>query len=1243
MKRLEQNKKLISTALAAGAEPRQRGKQTILPTGQRRDTLDVRPVLVSEATKRNSSYIVLANNLGIVTPSGEFYYEQSGQKRPDESGLSSQALIHKGGSDFIQAPNGKQRLIRTLQPNGRTVLTALGKTYFKDKVSEYVVHIPVIISGTRANGNSYTRTSSIPVDQLGLGQIMSSQGLSPAERVAEVKKKVLAGILGAGGVVGANGRQTLMEISGEAFQLQRDGQWLISELSTSVGTGGGVTTEARIMERLGGLRNAAVHLPYPDHILEEAFVEHGDRLCIPRQLGILLNRSLDEMCESFDDLLGGPAWREEGLCAKTLKKWCALRGHPFFFISGAKLILMHEPPVKRGRALAGVAFDGHFYMYKSARCVANWHLRDAPSEKVMVQQECHHSPLAMADWKPWAGVVEAGHFFTPCLTATRRQLLESGISPKVSLRGCAEIGALTIQVGRKVCVIRERIADRTRIEAWLERLPRDIAWCGERLPGLAQKVFFELLRAERRTPNAAQKAQLLTSQDGRCVDCGGLFDGDVEWDHVVPLQQTVSGAPQIFRALCASCHLDKTLAEGSQARTLTSTFSKNVWDAYVSSARPPPLVWRVHDQGEGQLFELDVRRCRRSALAHSAHDFPVFSPYDSIRRSVPGELCDFTFVALKPGRRNAVSLLPWVGPMWYCRVACEHLLHYGICTWDDCLWSLQATSHIPKECLLEPLRIMEEAWGDARDLAKFSVNALVGLWATTNLHTYSVVTSSSPCDAEGSVLKRIVEFGEGETTHDFIRATRVLQNCSMRPIHDQIMHTEATRMAQLAFVLRALGVPRRDIADIKTDAITLVCTKKRRTEMAAVATTTFAELPGLRRKYTNCAGQAFLDEGVTPAACHSEDLVFRYSEETKPLQGIYKEPHRECEPPTELQPWRDLTQEAAVAAVMRGAGLLLLGAPGVGKTWLLRELIVQLREAGKHVDCIAKTHVATKNVGCDAVTADHWVRKHVRAGGFSCHVLVVEELSQIDAQIWADLALVSMKGTQLICCGDFGQFQAVAESWAGCPVREGALQSSDMLLEMCGGNRLTLTENRRSDARLFDFYTGLGSGTPAARPIREALSEARALFPKTKQIPDVTLTMSHKRRVILNRMHNQWHKPDGALYIRAPPATRAGNQPQSMWVWSGLRVIGAGGKCLKGLFYTVRGVTEDQVILEGLTLSHPEAVRSLRLAYALTFASCQGLTLPGRVRLETESPHMTIRHLYVGISRATAAGLVEVV
>ena len=81
-------------------------------------------------------------------------------------------------------------------------------------------------------------------------------------------------------------------------------------------------------------------------------------------------------------------------------------------------------------------------------------------------------------------------------------------------------------------------------------------------------------------------------------------------------------------------------------------------------------------------------------------------------------------------------------------------------------------------------------------------------------------------------------------------------------------------------------------------------------------------------------------------------------------------------------------------------------------------------------------------------------------------------------------------------------------------------------------------------------------------------------------------------------------------------------------------------------------VTEEMVRLtaaasslgcaSGLVLTHEQAVQSLRLCYALTYASCQGLTLPGVVRLDTKSDHFTLKHLYVGLSRATAADLVEV-
>ena len=197
-----------------------------------------------------------------------------------------------------------------------------------------------------------------------------------------------------------------------------------------------------------------------------------------------------------------------------------------------------------------------------------------------------------------------------------------------------------------------------------------------------------------------------------------------------------------------------------------------------------------------------------------------------------------------------------------------------------------------------------------------------------------------------------------------------------------------------------------------------------------------------------------------------------------------------------------------------------------------------------------------------------------------------------------------------------------------------------MLWEMCGGNRLSLTENMRSDARLFQAYTSLGDDLQAA------LQRARAMFPVTDRPARYTLTISHKTRMKINRLRNMEEadrtKQRCAFFAQRRPASRGGNQPQDMILWKGLQLIGAGGRCLKGLFYEVEEVTEEVVRLTaGLVLTHEQAVQSLRLCYALTYASCQGLTLPGLVRLDTKSDHFTLKHLYVGLSRATGADLVE--
>ena len=106
-----------------------------------------------------------------------------------------------------------------------------------------------------------------------------------------------------------------------------------------------------------------------------------------------------------------------------------------------------------------------------------------------------------------------------------------------------------------------------------------------------------------------------------------------------------------------------------------------------------------------------------NALLNSAHEWSGFCVFDNVVPSKAGELGDFSFVSIKPGKRTKLNLLPYIGAMWYHRCAVEHLLHYAIATWDDISWSFSATGKLPSNSFKGAIQRMEQAWED-KDLAK---------------------------------------------------------------------------------------------------------------------------------------------------------------------------------------------------------------------------------------------------------------------------------------------------------------------------------------------------------------------------------------------------------------------------------------------------------------------------------------------------------------------------------------------
>ena len=121
--------------------------------------------------------------------------------------------------------------------------------------------------------------------------------LTESQKISKVKSFVLKSL----GLQTQAGRTVLQEISDETFSYDREAEWQISSLTTNMAEDGTASTEAAMRQPLAGKPFAcAAFLPYPDQIVDCAWEEHDDCLCVPRQLSVLLNEPLEDIVEYFN-------------------------------------------------------------------------------------------------------------------------------------------------------------------------------------------------------------------------------------------------------------------------------------------------------------------------------------------------------------------------------------------------------------------------------------------------------------------------------------------------------------------------------------------------------------------------------------------------------------------------------------------------------------------------------------------------------------------------------------------------------------------------------------------------------------------------------------------------------------------------------------------------------------------------------------------------------------------------------
>jgi hypothetical protein len=171
---------------------------------------------------------------------------------------------------------------------------------------------------------------------------------------------------------------------------------------------------------------------------------------------------------------------------------------------------------------------------------------------------------------------------------------------------------------------------------------------------------------------------------------------------------------------------------------------------------------------------------------------------------------------------------------------------------------------------------------------------------------------------------------------------------------------------------------------------------------------------------------------------------------------------------------------------------------------------------------------------------------------------------------------------------------------------------------MCQRNRLVLTECRRSDVFLFDFSCSLiPEGSRGERDLSEVVAEAREKF-RFDGPADHNLVKGHRKRVALNTELNELHRPGVAIRVE-PKHKKPGVLTQPMWLWPGIRLLGAateGDKVRNQLKYDVESINDGTIRFTcGLSIPAEKVADLFLLSYAQTYASCPGTEFDGTLRL----------------------------
>lgn len=721
-----------------------------------------------------------------------------------------------------------------------------------------------------------------------------------------------------------------------------------------------------------------------------------------------------------------------------------------------------------------------------------------------------------------------------------------------------------------------------------------------------------------------ERDEIKDAQNALCNDCKEELKS-FHIDHITPLSSGGTNDKHNLQALCQSCHIEKCKRENEACEYIkhdkfisafniqaielikSSYFHKvqfsQTLDAFNELKHNPEQLLTNFKQ----VNSIDINKCRRNILLHYGEAFCKYSVMDNIQEFDGNLSTGFYYLETE-------NKFPLRGHGFYSLPMIQYCLKHQIIAMEDIKLQFKPSMTIKHDEFKPFVDYILNAFSNYPKAQKIAINSLIGMFGRKNgSFIETMMCDKHNLDDIGHCYEVLhspysVNICDQITAINSKKCIHKIEN--HYPIYAQVLDCEAIELHKMCRMIENIGgIP----LEIKTDAVNYLEPHDNNVKIDDK----FWDKEQTIQKY----------KFETPRQLKGSISWMNTRElEWKPHEYKHLYPSSDCE-------------YTSKSILEKNEGCLILGCAGVGKTYLVNTMIKQLEEQGKSYKRLAPTNKSALLI--EGQTLDKFSYGILNSNTAlkklkNIDYFFVDEISMVREIFYQ--VLISIKqynpNAKFIVVGDFGQLPPVNDR-IHCNY-----ENSRCLWELVDGNKMELTECKRSDDRLYNICL----------KVRNNKSITRELF-KFKEPTYKNICFTNKTRKIVNEMcikrYHQQHPRNKRIMIEELSYDK---NSQAYELMEGMPIIARVNNkqlnIVNNEAFIVSKILKNKIIVkntmnEEVEVSIEKFNRVFYIAFCITTHKSQGETIDEKYTIY-EWDKMDTKLKYVAISRGKEISNIQI-